>query len=456
MQPVSYRIGVDIGGTFADFCALDEATGRLATLKVLSTPQEPGREVIAGLAELGSRFGIQPQDIGYFTHGTTVGINSVIQRKGIRLCLFTTENFVDVLEAGAPQDARPVSPHVEAGRAADHARPRAAGAPAHPGRRHRRNAARSCEPAPRARPGDRAGRRGHRAGAAAFLSQSGARAGGRAPDRPMGAGPAGVLLERRLADHPRIRAHRHRHHPRLRAAARGALPDGPAGGPETGRRRRRSHGDQVERRGHDRRARQVGLPADAAVGHRRRRHRRGLRGAPGRAGQGPEPRHRRHLGRCRHHRRRHADLRHRRDGRRLPDLHPDRLGDLDRRRRRLDRRGERVRHPDGRARKRRVDARSGLLRPRRHAAHHDRCLRGLRRHRPRQHRLRCGRRRCRQGARRRRHDRGPARDAGSSRPPRPSSRSRSPACTARSASSPRARASTRATSPCWRSAAPDR
>ena len=95
---MSYRIGVDIGGTFADFCALDEATGRLATLKVLSTPQEPGREVIAGLAELGSRFGIQPQDIGYFTHGTTVGINSVIQRKGIRLCLFTTENFVDVLE----------------------------------------------------------------------------------------------------------------------------------------------------------------------------------------------------------------------------------------------------------------------------------------------------------------------------------------------------------------------
>ena len=73
---MSYRIGVDIGGTFADFCALDEATGRLATLKVLSTPQEPGREVIAGLAELGSRFGIQPQGIGYFTHGTTVGINS--------------------------------------------------------------------------------------------------------------------------------------------------------------------------------------------------------------------------------------------------------------------------------------------------------------------------------------------------------------------------------------------
>jgi N-methylhydantoinase A len=95
---MGYRIGVDIGGTFADFCALDESTGELSTLKVLSTPSEPGREVITGLQELGRRFAIGPDAISYFTHGTTVGINSVIQRKGIRLCLFATENFVDVLE----------------------------------------------------------------------------------------------------------------------------------------------------------------------------------------------------------------------------------------------------------------------------------------------------------------------------------------------------------------------
>jgi N-methylhydantoinase A len=95
---MGYRIGVDIGGTFADFCALDETTGKLSTLKVLSTPAEPGREVITGLGELEKRFGIQAKDVAYFTHGTTVGINSVIQRKGIKLCLFTTENFVDVLE----------------------------------------------------------------------------------------------------------------------------------------------------------------------------------------------------------------------------------------------------------------------------------------------------------------------------------------------------------------------
>jgi len=95
---MGYRIGVDIGGTFADFCALDDTTGKLSTLKVLSTPSEPGREVIAGLGELTRRFGIDTADIAYFTHGTTVGINAVIQRKGIKLCLFTTENFVDVLE----------------------------------------------------------------------------------------------------------------------------------------------------------------------------------------------------------------------------------------------------------------------------------------------------------------------------------------------------------------------
>lgn len=95
---MAYRVGVDIGGTFADFCALDEATGAVRTLKVLSTPAQPGREVMQGISELQRRFGIAPSDIGYFTHGTTVGINSVIQRKGVRLCLFTTENFVDVLE----------------------------------------------------------------------------------------------------------------------------------------------------------------------------------------------------------------------------------------------------------------------------------------------------------------------------------------------------------------------
>lgn len=95
---MSYRVGVDIGGTFADFCAFNQATGEIGTIKVLTTPDRPGQEVIDGLAALHERLGIAPSEISYFTHGTTVGINAIIMRKGIRLALFTTENFVDVLE----------------------------------------------------------------------------------------------------------------------------------------------------------------------------------------------------------------------------------------------------------------------------------------------------------------------------------------------------------------------
>ncbi|MBI11187.1 MAG: hydantoinase [Rhodospirillaceae bacterium] len=95
---MSYRIGVDIGGTFTDFCAFDEANGTVHTHKVLSTPDRPGAEVVEGLATLKERYGITPADVSYFTHGTTVGVNTVIQRKGVNLCLFTTKNFEDVLE----------------------------------------------------------------------------------------------------------------------------------------------------------------------------------------------------------------------------------------------------------------------------------------------------------------------------------------------------------------------
>ena len=95
---MGFRLGVDIGGTFTDFCAFDEQTGALHTLKVRSRPEAPGEEIVTGLAELKTRYEIAPQDIVYFTHGTTVGINTVIQRRGLKLCLFCTENFVDVLE----------------------------------------------------------------------------------------------------------------------------------------------------------------------------------------------------------------------------------------------------------------------------------------------------------------------------------------------------------------------
>lgn len=97
---MGYRVGVDIGGSFADFAVFDESTKTLKTQKVFSRPDLPGAEVLEGIRLLRERYGIRGGDITYFTHGTTVGINTVIQRKGLKLALFTTEHFRDVLEIG--------------------------------------------------------------------------------------------------------------------------------------------------------------------------------------------------------------------------------------------------------------------------------------------------------------------------------------------------------------------
>jgi N-methylhydantoinase A len=97
---MTYRVGVDIGGSFTDFALFDEDTKDLRSLKVFSRPDQPGAEVLEGVRLVGERYGIRPEDITYFTHGTTVGINTVIQRKGLKLALFTTDGFRDVLELG--------------------------------------------------------------------------------------------------------------------------------------------------------------------------------------------------------------------------------------------------------------------------------------------------------------------------------------------------------------------
>ena len=95
---MSWRIGVDIGGTFIDFCALDETTRQMHTLKVLTTPDEPGSEVMAGVGLLEERHGMSPGAVTGFVHGTTIGINTVIQRKGASLALITNAGFEDVVE----------------------------------------------------------------------------------------------------------------------------------------------------------------------------------------------------------------------------------------------------------------------------------------------------------------------------------------------------------------------
>jgi N-methylhydantoinase A len=89
------RIAVDIGGTFTDV-ALEHA-GRLTTAKVLTTPAAPEQGVKEGVAAILSSAGLRPKDISIVIHGTTLATNAIIERKGARTALITTEGHRDVL-----------------------------------------------------------------------------------------------------------------------------------------------------------------------------------------------------------------------------------------------------------------------------------------------------------------------------------------------------------------------
>jgi N-methylhydantoinase A len=93
-----YRLGIDIGGTFTDFACFDTRTGAVLGLKVPSTPPEFAEAVRAGLEQLAGEHGVDLREIDTVVHGTTIAVNTLIQRTGARLGLLVTEGFRDVLE----------------------------------------------------------------------------------------------------------------------------------------------------------------------------------------------------------------------------------------------------------------------------------------------------------------------------------------------------------------------
>jgi N-methylhydantoinase A len=94
------RVGVDAGGTFTDVCLVDDATGRIAVWKVASTPDDPSRGIACGVREGLAQGGAAAAGISYFGHGTTVGTNALIQHRGAKTGLITTDGFRDLLEIG--------------------------------------------------------------------------------------------------------------------------------------------------------------------------------------------------------------------------------------------------------------------------------------------------------------------------------------------------------------------
>ena len=97
-QGAAVRLAADIGGTFTDVVL--ETPARRHTCKVLTTPRAPELAVLEGVERLLAESGVSASEVGLFIHGTTLATNALIERKGARTALLTTEGFRDVLEMG--------------------------------------------------------------------------------------------------------------------------------------------------------------------------------------------------------------------------------------------------------------------------------------------------------------------------------------------------------------------
>lgn len=93
-----YRLGIDIGGTFTDATLIDEETGEIRIGKVSSTPSDPSQAFMEATSRILREAGVQPADVRYVVHGTTVATNAIIEGKVARTGFITTEGFRDMLE----------------------------------------------------------------------------------------------------------------------------------------------------------------------------------------------------------------------------------------------------------------------------------------------------------------------------------------------------------------------
>lgn len=95
---MSYRLGVDVGGTFTDLFLVDEKSGRAFTAKVPSTPADQSIGVLNGIERVCKKAGIAAEQIDHVMHGTTVATNTVLTGTGARCGLVTTKGYRQVLQ----------------------------------------------------------------------------------------------------------------------------------------------------------------------------------------------------------------------------------------------------------------------------------------------------------------------------------------------------------------------
>lgn len=98
-----WKLGVDVGGTFTDLCLLNGDTGEVWIEKTPSTPADQSIAFVEGVIRVAESAGIAPGVIDFLVHGTTVATNSLLEHKGAKTVLLTTQGFRDVLEIGTQQ-----------------------------------------------------------------------------------------------------------------------------------------------------------------------------------------------------------------------------------------------------------------------------------------------------------------------------------------------------------------
>ena len=106
---MAYRLGVDVGGTFTDLFLVDDGDHRQWRVKTPSTPSDPSQGVLSGVARICEQAGIAPGDLGNVVHGTTVATNAVLESKGARVGLITTQGFGQILHLARSQTPGPLA-----------------------------------------------------------------------------------------------------------------------------------------------------------------------------------------------------------------------------------------------------------------------------------------------------------------------------------------------------------
>jgi len=106
---MAYRLGVDVGGTFTDLLLVNDDTGEIFRVKTPTTPADPSEGVLVGVRRICGESNTAPGDLQYVQHGTTVATNAMLEAKGARVGLVTTQGFAQILHLARSQTPGPLA-----------------------------------------------------------------------------------------------------------------------------------------------------------------------------------------------------------------------------------------------------------------------------------------------------------------------------------------------------------